>query len=108
MRSLGKLISIEGNIGSGKSTLLKILTRRFPDIQCVDEPVRDWMDLDLLSLYYQDQKRWAFTFQAYCLFSRIRAINHQTIDSGLMISERSIEADREVFAKLLKKKGFIN
>lgn len=89
-----KLISVEGNIGSGKSTLLKFIVDRFPNVKLIDEPVQDWMDTDLLGLYYKDPQRWAFTFQTYCLFSRIRAINKQRDSKDIMISERSIEADR--------------
>lgn len=103
-----KLISVEGNIGSGKSTLLKFIVQRFPEVQLIDEPVQDWINSDLLALYYRDPERWAFTFQTYCLFSRIRATNNQRQTQGLMISERSIEADREIFAKLLRAKGFMN
>jgi deoxyadenosine/deoxycytidine kinase len=36
MKNIGKLISIEGNIGSGKSTLLKLLTNKYPHVECVD------------------------------------------------------------------------
>lgn len=70
-----KLISVEGNIGSGKSTLLKFIVNKFPSVKLIDEPVQDWMDSDLLGLYYRDPQRWSLTFQTYCLFSRIRALN---------------------------------
>ena len=70
-------ISIEGNIGSGKSTILKIIRESFPELAILDEPLTEWQnvgenkDINLLGLYYQDPKRWGFTFQIYAFMSRI-------------------------------------
>ena len=109
MKNLGRLLSIEGNIGSGKSTLLKLIQHKFPQTLSIDEPLQDWVNSNLLTLYYQDPQRWAFTFQTYCLFSRIKSINHFSFPQGqVFVSERSIDADKEVFAKLLRQKGYIN
>ncbi len=113
MTNIGaKLISIEGNIGSGKSTLLRFLKKRIAGVEVIPEPVQEWQSTNLLHLYYQQPERWAFTFQTYALFSRLKLLRDSYNAAGrkcsLMVSERSIDADHEVFAKLLHNKGYLN
>lgn len=75
MTNIGaRLVSIEGNIGSGKSTLLRFLKKRISNIEVVPEPVAEWQSTKLLHLYYQQPERWAFTFQTYALFSRLKLL----------------------------------
>lgn len=64
------IISIEGNLGAGKTTLLSLL-----NISCIKEPVDEWENLkgtNILKNYYEDPKRWAFTFQLNAIHSRNR------------------------------------
>ncbi len=62
------IISLDGNIGAGKSTLLNAIRERISEINYVDEPVGQWTVLkntegkNLLELFYEDKKRWAYTF----------------------------------------------
>ncbi len=115
------LISIEGNIGSGKSTLLKGLRETEPDWMFVDEPVDSWLNIrndhgeSLLEVFYKDIKRWAYSFQNAAVLSRGQMIREalQTWQKGfaegrknrIIIMERCVETDRNVFAKMLKRAG---
>lgn len=105
-------IALEGNIGSGKSTLLRFLRAR--GIRVVDEPLQRWQGRDspgsssnLLSLFYNDPKRWAFTFQSAAFFTRAQsAIDSYTDnDSGLWVLERSLHSDKYCFATNCFKTG---
>ena len=116
------LISIEGNIGAGKSTLLKALRKAHPSWVFIDEPVDTWTALktddgtDLLSLFYKDQERWAYTFQNVALLSRYQNIqsaiaqrmNASTTEPTVFVTERCLDTDRNVFAKRLRYDGVMN
>lgn len=107
-----KIISIEGNIGSGKSTLLENLRNHYKDdfnIKFVDEPVKDWNniidenDTTILEKFYADQLKYSFSFQIMAYISRL-AILKKTIEENprsIIISERCLYTDKEVFAKML-------
>lgn len=116
------IISIEGNIGSGKSTLLRELKARNPDWQIIDEPVDQWLTLKnergecLLELFYKDKRRWAYTFQNTALLTRIQS-TREAIQrweaagrpgKGVFITERCVQTDANVFAKLMRDDGEID
>lgn len=112
-RALCTFVSIEGNIGAGKSTLLQIMKAQLQPWTFIDEPVNLWSTLknddskSLLETFYCDPKRWSFTFQACALLSRYQSIagtiegNHESV----LISERCLETDYNVFAKKLHADG---
>lgn len=113
------VISIEGNIGSGKSTILEFLKTRFAENKSVaflSEPVDVWreikdeMGVDLLTNFYKDQEKFSFHFQMAAYISRIAAITklHANKDIKLIIVERSIWTDKNVFAKMLYDDGKIS
>jgi len=114
------IIYIEGNIGTGKSTFVDLLNRYIDQIEenkrykviLVQEPVDEWMktfDSDgknILEKFYEDLKRWAFTFQMNPFISRAHTIQveAQKFDEDsdfepLFLVERSIYTDRHCFAK---------
>ena len=72
-----RIISLDGNIGVGKTTLLEHIRKRFPNVVIVPEPVDTWTRLkdeqgrNLLQLFYQDKRRWAFSFQQAAMLSRL-------------------------------------
>jgi deoxyguanosine kinase len=110
----GVVFSIEGNIGSGKSTLLNILSNRIPHLKILPEPVKNWQNVgghNILHTYYNQPKRWAYTFQSYALLTRITTfyenLNSQAIN-GIIFSERSIATDKQIFAKLLSQENLMN
>jgi len=103
-------ISIEGNIATGKSTFIKILEDASidEDWEITPEPVSQWTQIDgeqkaggnLLELFYNDPKRWSYTFQSYALLSRMRLQREPFgADCQARLSERSIHSDRYIFAR---------
>jgi deoxyadenosine/deoxycytidine kinase len=92
-----KFIAIAGNIGAGKSTLLEFLTSTY-DISAFYEP----NDLNpYLPDFYRDMKRWAFQSQLFFLSNKFRI--HQEADRtpGVVIQDRTIFEDAEIFATAL-------
>ena len=116
-----QLISIEGNIGSGKSTLLKQLQQKYegnPNVIFLKEPVDDWdvirdeEGVTMLSKFYNDKPKYSFAFQMMAYISRLANLKKVIREySGrhdiIIISERSLNTDKEVFAKMLFDAGFI-
>jgi deoxyguanosine kinase len=113
-----KLISIEGNIGSGKSTLVSQLTKLNKNINFLQEPVHIWNTIvdtsgvTILEKYYSDQKRYAFSFQMMAFITRIKQMKDLIDCFGndpnmVIVSERCVYTDREIFAKMLFDSGKI-
>jgi deoxyadenosine/deoxycytidine kinase len=93
-----KFIAIAGNIGSGKSSLLEFLTSTY-DVAPFYEP----NDANpYLADFYQDMGRWAFQSQLFFLASKFRI--HQEADRtpGVVIQDRTIFEDAEIFATALR------
>ena len=115
-----KIFSVEGNIGSGKSTYLNCLKTYYENndkIIFLQEPVDSWNEIvdsngvNILSKYYSNQERYAFSFQMMAFITRLKQIT-DTIkeyinDDVIIITERSIYTDREIFAKMLFDSGKI-
>ena len=106
------LISVEGNIGSGKSTFLKQLEKKFKgkDIFFLQEPVNEWNSIKnednttILEEFYKDNKTWAFSFQMMAYITRLKSLRDLVKKYGkniIIISERSLWTDKNVFAKML-------
>ena len=89
-------IHIEGNIGAGKSTLLTFLEKEFT-CNVSQEPVGEWMKLDLLDKFYKDINRWSFAFQMNCFISRVHQVDKLPNWSDNII-ERSLLSDK-IFAQ---------
>jgi deoxyadenosine/deoxycytidine kinase len=112
-----RIISLDGNIGVGKTTLLSAIRNRFPDILIVPEPVDTWTGLkdesgkNLLELFYEDKKRWAYTFQNAAILSRLRLLQEAVASAKpgqLILTERSVLTDKFVFAEMLRSSGDMN
>ena len=109
------IVSVEGNIGSGKSTLIKRLKDEFISFDnlpviYIDEPVRIWNTImdkngdNIIKKYYADQKKYAFQFQMMAFITRLTELKKaKKMYNGncIIITERSVETDKEVFAKML-------
>lgn len=93
-----KIFSIEGNIGAGKTTLLELLEKQIPNCKVIYEPVDEWKNIggnDLLKSFYDDPKRWAFTFELESMVSKIRKIHEaMKTNSDVILLERSIFSDK--------------
>jgi deoxyguanosine kinase len=111
------IFSIEGNIGSGKSTVIKQMKKKFNtlnncDIIYLPEPVDVWSSIkdekgkNIIEKFYADNKKYAFSFQIMAYISRIsqirklkKSINPEK--TYILITERSVHTDKNVFAKML-------
>lgn len=117
------IISVEGNIGSGKSTLLKQLVKKIPDriknrkIFFLQEPVKEWEKIKnqegktIIEEFYSNQQEWGFSFQMMAYISRLKAIKDIVKKNGsnsIIITERSLWTDKNVFAKMLYDSNDIN
>jgi len=110
-----KIFSVEGNIGSGKSTLVNILKDAYktnPNIIFMQEPVDDWLEFKdkdgetIITKFYSDQKKYAFSFQMMAYISRISKLKKlvKSVEDNpraIIICERCVLTDRNVFAKML-------
>jgi deoxyadenosine/deoxycytidine kinase len=109
------IISIEGNIGSGKTTLMENLKEYYKDdseIIFLREPVDEWSKIrdnngtTILEKFYQDQEKYSFSFQIMAYMSRLNVLRTtlKTLEKDkkyVIITERSLNTDRYVFAKML-------
>jgi deoxyguanosine kinase len=112
------IVSCDGQIGAGKTTLLAVLKEALPDVEVVLEPVGEWMRLkdpatgkSLLELFYEDKRRWAYTFQNCAILTRLRTIKAAMASlpasKRVILTERSVLTDRYVFAEMLRESGDI-
>jgi deoxyadenosine/deoxycytidine kinase len=114
------LISLEGNIGAGKSTLLEHLEKHYSgdtDYVFLREPVHLWDHIcdengtTMLSKFYADPKQFAFPFQIMAYTTRLHELKRITRENPkckVIICERSLEADKHIFAKMLHADGLID
>jgi len=110
-----QIIFIEGNIAVGKSTILHALSKLDSNmnIQCIFEPVDTWKNLkdsngkNLLDLFYSDMKRYAYSFQSYAFLSRVRMFDNIDMNADFIFVERSVFADKEIFATNCYKQGIM-
>jgi len=115
------IISLDGNIGAGKSTLLAEIRKSIPELHVVDEPVGQWTALkndtgkNLLELFYEDKRRWAYTFQNCAILTRLKNIKEavEQLDANgkgqqVILTERSVLTDKYVFAQMLRDGGDID
>lgn len=115
------VISIEGNIGSGKTTLMTKLREHYktnPYVIFLKEPVDEWANIKdvngttILEKFYADQEKYSFPFQMMAYISRLNVLrqaikNCDTTSNQkyTIITERSLNTDRYVFAKMLHETG---
>lgn len=115
------IYSIEGNVGSGKSTLVEYLKNSVGGVWVkgkklvfIEEPVAKWQEIgeggkDIIELFYEDQEKYSFSFQMLAYITRlgeIDAVVKENPDS-IIISERCVYTDCNVFAKMLYDTGKI-
>ena len=116
-----RIVTIEGNIGAGKTTLVNLLKEKYKNddrIVFLEEPVDTWEKItqdgkNILELFYENQQKYSFPFQILAYTTRLqllkneikRAMKNSNIKTIVM--ERSLEADRNIFAKMLYDDGMI-
>lgn len=112
------LVSFDGDIGSGKSTMMKKAEEYYKNnanVIFAEEPVRKWNQIrdkngtEMLKLFYQDQEKHAFKFQIMAFVSRLAGlreiVNANKGKNIVIITERSLYTDKEIFAKMLYDQG---
>lgn len=121
------MFSIEGNIGSGKSTLLSLLknSKKFNSIQqqlnrpivFIPEPVDEWLTIKdpntnetIIEKFYANQDKYAFSFQMMAYITRLSIIRKTMRENpnAVLISERCLDTDRNIFAQMLYDNGKIS
>ena len=115
------IFSIDGNIGSGKSTIINHLINSNITIEnynliFLPEPVDVWNEIKdsfgvtILEKYYADPKKYAFSFQMMAYITRLSQIKmaiKNNPKNSIIITERCLYTDREIFAKMLYDSGKI-
>jgi len=122
-----QFISIEGNIGAGKSTLLTHLKEylKYTNFEKAEEkiiflaePIDIWQNVtdphsgkNMIELFYENPSKWSFAFQVMVLTTQQRIID-QTLTTypncKIIVSERSVEAGRNIFTQMLMNSNNIN
>ena len=125
------ILSVDGNIGSGKSTLVKALKQHYNSVSnenenkkpwknysgiiFIQEPVNIWMSIKdtngetILSKFYGNTKKYAFSFQMMAYISRLHILKEAVAQypNHIIVSERCVDTDKNVFAKMLYDDGNI-
>ncbi len=103
---------LEGNIGAGKSTLLKLIKEHLPHIPVALEPVDDWQKQiygqSLLTNFYQNSKRWAYTFETFTMMNRAKEHITAHAQNSIQIVERSVYSGYYCFARNSYEQGFLS
>lgn len=97
MTSRRKFIAVAGNIGSGKSSLVQFLTGTYhvaPFYEPNDEN-------PYLADFYADMRRWAFHSQMFFLANKFRMHLEADKTAGVVVQDRTIFEDAEIFATAL-------
>jgi deoxyadenosine/deoxycytidine kinase len=117
------IVSLEGNIGAGKSSILAALETTL----CVSpipgqtwvflkEPLHLWeqiKDADgntMLSKFYSNPAKYSFAFQIMAFTTRLKMLRQIIRDHpGItgIVCERSLDADQQIFAKMLHDDGLM-
>ena len=115
------IFSIDGNIGSGKSTLVDYLKQNLKEIGkysvvFLQEPVETWNNIkdrdgmSILEKYYSNPERYSFAFQMMAYITRLSTLRkayREAPDNTIIITERSLHTDYNIFAKMLYDSGKI-
>ena len=102
--------------GSSDNTVFPTITSFEEEICFLDEPVALWNQVcdkdgvNILTNLYKDIRANAFKFQMMAYISRLSLLRKAVKDPKikLIITERSVETDRNVFAKMLYDVGDIS
>jgi deoxyadenosine/deoxycytidine kinase len=104
---------VEGTIGAGKSTFLRLLDRYLPQASIALEPVQSWHSQSegqsLLSHFYKDPYRWAYTMETFAMAKRVTEhLKDQDHPSPYRFVERSIYSGHYCFALNSYAQGFLS
>ncbi len=103
-----------GLIGIGKTTAANNLEKALRlshglSSKVLHEPVEYWKSSGLLNKFYQDMKRWAYTFQQMAFSSRLQLfLDVAWATTDLTISDGTVLMDRHAFTEMLHEDGLID
>ena len=92
-----RFIAVAGNIGVGKTSLVTYLTTRY-DFRPFYEP---FAANPYLEDFYQDMDTWAFHSQMWFLSHKYRLHRELERTEGILVQDRTIYEDAEIFATYL-------
>ena len=97
--------------------MLKDAYKGRDDVYFVEEPVDSWHNIKdsegvpILTNFYKDHKTYAFRFQMMAYISRLALLRKTVRENAgrcrIIITERSVDTDRNIFAKMLYDSGDI-
>lgn len=99
-----KHIVIAGNIGAGKTTLTNALSKHFG----WEPHYEDVENNPYLNDFYEDMPRWSFNLQIFFLNSRFKQILEIQRGKSVVIQDRSIYEDAQIFAPNLHSMGLMS
>jgi deoxyadenosine/deoxycytidine kinase len=89
-----KFIAVAGNMGVGKTTMVDFLCSRY-DLSPVYEP---YTENPYLDDFYKDMRSWGFHSQLYFLTHKFRLHMQLNDNPGIVVQDRTIYEDAEIFA----------
>lgn len=98
-----KFLAIAGNIGVGKTSLVRYVSSRF-GFEPVYEP---FMNNPYLDDFYEDMSGYAFQSQLWFLTHKFRLHSELGDAPGILVQDRTIYEDAEIFAAYLASKGYM-
>lgn len=98
------IIGVCGNIGAGKSTIIEMMEKHLNYV-----PVYETVEENpYLEDFYKDMKKWAFHSQLFFLIKRFDFLKRVDPSKGVILEDRTIEEDVNIFAKNLHEMGYIS
>ncbi len=94
-------ILVAGNIGVGKSTLVQALAQRYGWTPLLEPAALN----PYLEDFYRDMRRWSFHSQVFFLTHRLRLHQRAQTLPGVVVQDRSLYEDAEIFAETLYRQG---
>lgn len=120
LKTMPKIVSIEGNIGAGKTTIINRLDNYLSNDKSVvllREPVDIWEKIKdengvtMLQKFYANPEKYGFAFQVMAFTTRLDMLKKCIANNPnckVILCERSLDADYHVFAKMLYDAGTID
>jgi deoxyadenosine/deoxycytidine kinase len=104
---------VEGNIGVGKSTFLEQMKKLDPTIDIIPEPKDTWTSTEygqsLLSHFYENTPRWAYTLETFAMIRRIKDHSKEENNPNpFRLMERSVYSGHYCFAVNGHKSGYFS
>lgn len=98
-----KHIAVAGNIGAGKTTLTALLAKHFNWIPHYEDVENN----PYLDDFYKDMPRWSFNLQVFFLNSRLKQLVEILRGDNIVIQDRTIYEDANIFAPNLHEMGLM-